>query len=38
MQAEQMHSISGTLSQTEAQEYLESLEDLAKELDRKSVV
>ena len=34
MQAEQTHSISGNLSQTEAQEYLESLEDLARELDR----
>jgi hypothetical protein len=34
MQAEQMHSISGTLSQAEAQEYLESLEALARELDR----
>src|SRR5580698_4611764 len=34
MQAEQMHSISGTLSQAEAQEYLETLESLARELDR----
>jgi hypothetical protein len=34
MQAEQIHSISGTLTQTEAQEYLAFLENLARELDR----